>query len=93
MVKTNSAKPDIYNLKVRMCTNSSLQDAKLEDSHSSVYLVDSLCITVALKAAFSLSLSLTDIVNAYQNTILPLDKMPHEQTPPFYVEWFRSNFP
>ena len=64
-VKIDPAELDIYDLYVRICANRMSQEADLEDSYSPVYLVNSLCITVALAVVFGLSLLLMDIVNIY----------------------------
>ena len=69
-----------------MCANRASQDAKLEGLYLPVCLMDSLRITVTLAVAFSLNLSLIDIVNTYQNTILTKDQMSYIYPPPFYVE-------
>ena len=68
--ETSPSKPEIYNLRIRLCANGADQTVDLEESCSPACLADSLRITIALAAAFGLCLSLTDVVNAYQNTML-----------------------
>ena len=92
-VKTSPSAPDICDLRIRLCANGADQTADLEESYSPVCLADSLRITIALAAAFGLSLSLIDVVNAYQNTMLNEEQMCYIYPPPFYVEWFRSRHP
>ena len=87
-IKMDLAEPDIYDLRVCIYTNGASQDTTLKESYSLVYLAHSLCITIAITAAFGLSLSLIDMVNAYQNTILMPDQMLYIYPPQFYIEWF-----
>ena len=69
-----------------MHANGVSKEADLEGSYSPVCLVDSLRITVVLAIAFGLSLSLIDVANAGQNTILIPEQMPHMHPLPFYLE-------
>ena len=93
IVKIDPNKPNIYDLRVRLCANGALQELSLETLYSPVYLANSLHITIVLAAAFNLSLLLIDVVNTYQNTILMLEQMSYIYSLPFYIEWFHRRFP
>ena len=92
-VKTTPSEPDIYDLRVQLCTNGSNQIVELEESCSPVCLADSLRITISLAAAFGLCLLLMHIVNACQKTTLSENQMSYIYPPPFYVELFRRRHP
>ena len=74
-VKTNPSETYVYDLLIILCANVVTQSATLEDSYSPRYISDILRITIAIAAAFNLSLSLLDVVNAYQNAILYEEKI------------------
>ena len=93
MVKTKLSKKDMCDLQICMCTNSTNQDANLEEFYSPVCFADSLHIKVTLTTAFSLTLLLIDIINTYQSTLLVPDQMSYIHLLPFYIEWFKSRYP
>ena len=56
---------DMYNLRMKLHTNSTNLNSTLEESYSSIYLVESSCITIILAIAFNLHLSKLRITNTY----------------------------
>ena len=68
--KPKASGHDVSDLRIMLCANGETQSADVEDSYSPVCLAFCLRINILIAASFNSSLSLLDVVNAYQNTIL-----------------------
>ena len=65
VMKIDLLELDIWNLRIQLHTNSTNLNSTLEESYSSIYLVESSCITIILAIAFNLHLSKLRITNTY----------------------------
>ena len=93
-VKNNDDHKNSCKLKIRMCVNGK-EDAKLKSlkKHSSTCLEDRLRFTIGVSTFFNLWMSVSDIVNFFQNTMINMDNKMFMTLPPCYREWFQSRYP
>ena len=77
-----------------MCVNGK-EDSKLKSLKkcSATCLGDSLIFTICVSAFFNLWLSVSDIVNCFQNTMRDMDDKTCMNLPPCYKEWFALSYP
>jgi hypothetical protein len=84
--------PNQYDLFARTCTDGSTQRENINftDSYSPVASIDSLCLLLNLAASECLLISILDISNAFQNSIIfDAAERVYLSLPPLYLEWFR----
>ena len=50
-------------------------------------------IVIAFAAAYNLILAILDVVNCFQNTMIPIEKCLYITLSPYYLEWFTETWP
>ncbi len=88
--------PHQYDLYARTCADGSTQREHIDytDSYSPVASIDSIRLLLNLAASTGLLLSILDISNAFQNSIIfdASDRV-YLSLPPLYLDWFRQQWP
>jgi hypothetical protein len=87
---------DTYNLYCQTCTNgASLKDnIDFTNSYSPAGSIDSICLLLSLAAANQWTLHVLYISNTFQAAIIfDPDDRTYISLPPFYLEWFKSQWP
>jgi hypothetical protein len=88
--------PHQYDLYARTCVDGSTQREHIDfqDSYSPVASIDGIRMLLNLAASEQLLLSIMDISNAFQNSII-FDASEHVylSLPPLYLDWFRHQWP
>jgi hypothetical protein len=88
--------PHQYDLYARTCADGSKQKENIDfiDSYSPVASIDSLRILLNLAASEGLLISILDISNAFQNSIIfDATERVFISLPPLYLDWFRQQWP
>jgi len=88
--------PNQYDLYARTCADGSTQRENIDfqDSYSPVASIDSLRLLLNLAATENLLISILDISNAFQNSIIfDATERVYLSLPPLYLEWFRQHWP
>jgi len=88
--------PHQYDLCARTCADGSTQRENVDftDSYSPVASIDSLRLLQNLAASENLLISILDISNAFQNSIVfDATERVYLSLPPLYLEWFRQQWP
>ena len=88
--------PHQYDLYARTCADGSTQKEHIDftDSYSPVGSIDSLRILLNIAAATGLLISILDISNAFQNSIIfDASERVYLSLPPLYLDWFRQQWP
>jgi len=88
--------PNQFDLYTRTCANGSTQREHIafSDSYSLAASIDSLCLLLNLAASECLLISIMDISNAFQNTIIfDASDQVYLSLPPLYLEWFHHQWP
>jgi len=94
-VKDTSIKNQ-YDLYARTCADGSTQKENIDfqDSYSPVGSIDSIRILLNLAASAGLLISIMDISNAFQNSIIfDASERVYISLPPLYMDWFRQQWP
>ena len=84
-----------YEFVARHCTNGSKQEQGVDFDHSYSPTASSPSIRFQLiyAAVYCLRLGITDVVNCFQSTLIPEEKRVITSVPPYYMSWFRREFP
>ena len=92
-VKTLS--PGVYDLYSRHCANGSTQIKGLDykESYAPIAVIDSIRVCIAISADLCLIIFIIDVSNAFQNTPVNINERIHLYLPPYYLEWFRQQYP
>jgi hypothetical protein len=88
--------PHQYDLYARTCADGSTQKENIDftDSYSPVASIDSLRLLLTLAASEGLIISIMDISNAFQNSIIfDATERVYISLPPLYLDWFRQQWP
>jgi hypothetical protein len=88
--------PHQYDLSARTCADGSTQRENIDftDSYSPVASIDSIRLLLNLAAASGLLISILDISNAFQNSIIfDASERVYLSLPPLYLDWFRMQWP
>ncbi len=88
--------PNQYDLYARTCADGSTQREHIDftDSYSPVASIDSLRLLLNLAASEGLLISIMDISNAFQNSIIfDATERVYLSLPPLYLDWFRQQWP
>jgi len=88
--------PNQYDLYARTCADGSTQRENIDftDSYSPVASIDSLRLLLNLAASEGLLISIIDISNAFQNSIIfDATERVFLSLPPLYLDWFRQQWP
>ena len=88
--------PNQYDLYARPCADGSTQREHIDftDSYSPVASIDSLRLLLNLAASEGLLISIMDISNAFQNSIIfDATERVYLSLPPLYLDWFRQQWP
>jgi hypothetical protein len=85
-----------YDLYARTCADGSTQRESIDftDSYSPVASIDSIRLLLNLAASQGLLVSILDISNAFQNSIIfdPSERV-YMSLPPLYLDWFLQQWP
>jgi len=85
-----------YDLYARTCADGSTQKESVDftDSYSPVASIDSIRLLLNLAASLGLLISVLDISNAFQNSIIfdPSERV-YLSLPPLYLDWFLQQWP
>jgi hypothetical protein len=86
---------DEWKLKSRHCANGSSQIKGLDflHSYSPTASPASVRIQLAFAAHYRLILGLIDVANAYQNTLIPIERRVVVYTPPRFMDWYKWRYP
>ena len=86
---------DLYEFSLRMCANGSSQQKGIDFdfSWSPTVGASGLRLTLMAASAFSLTIGSLDAVNCFQSTNREPSKRLTIHTPPFYMSWFKKEFP
>jgi hypothetical protein len=88
--------PNTYELQGCTCADGTKQRQFIDftDSYSPVGAIDSIRLLLAISAAHRLQLHVLDITNAFQSSIIfdPEERV-YINLPPFYLDWFTSQWP
>jgi hypothetical protein len=87
--------PNQYDLYARTCADGSTQRENIDftDSYSLVASIDSICLLLNLAASKGLLISIMDISNAFQNSIIfDATERVYLSLPPLYLDWFRQHW-
>ena len=86
---------DIYQFVTRMCLNGTDQLKGLDFDHSWSPTISAYAIrlTIMYAAVYRLIMGKIDVVNCFQNTLIEEKKRIIMHAPPFYMDWFRRNYP
>jgi len=88
--------PNQYDLYARTCADGSTQKEHIDfiDTYSPVGSIDSIRILLNLAASAGLLISIMDISNAFQNSIIfDAAERVYISLPPLYLDWFRQHWP
>jgi len=88
--------PHQYDLYARTCANGSTQRENVDytDSYSPVASIDSIRLLLNLAAASGFLISILDISNAFQNSIIfDASERIYLSLPPLYLDWFHQQWP
>ena len=88
--------PHQYDLYARTCVDGSTQREHIDfqDSYSPVASIDGIRMLLNLAASEQLLLSIMDISNAFQNSIIfDASERVYLSLPPLYLDWFRHQWP
>ncbi len=88
--------PHQYDLYARTCVDGSTQKENIDytDSYSPVGSIDSVRILLSIAAYSGLLISIMDISNAFQNSIIfDATERVYISLPPLYLDWFRQQWP
>jgi hypothetical protein len=92
----DTSTPHQYDLYARTCADGSVQQEYIDftDSYSPVASIESIRVLLNLAASNGLLVSILDISNAFQNSII-FDDSEHVymSLPPLYLEWFKHQWP
>ena len=86
---------DIFEFVTRMCANGSSQVKSVDFDHSWSPTVGAgaLRMTLMFAATHRLILAVIDVVNCFQTTLVEDDERLIITCPPFYLSWFKRNYP
>ena len=87
--------PHMYDLYCRHCANGSVQIKGVDyiNSYAVIVTIDSIRYSLALGASLAMIVYSIDVGNAYQTTLIPATQRLCVRCPPFYIEWFKENYP
>jgi hypothetical protein len=88
--------PYQYDLSARTCADGSTQRENIDftNSYSPVASIDSIRLLMNLAAASGLLISILDISNAFQNSIIfDASERVYLSLPPLYLDWFHMQWP
>lgn len=85
----------LFQLVARMCADGSKQEQGIdfEFSYSPTAGAAALKMCLAIAASYKWIISIIDIVNCFQSTLLPIEERLVIACPPKYVEWFKTRYP
>jgi len=92
----DTSTPNHFDLYARTCADGSIQKENVDftDSYSPVGSIDSIRILLNIAASAGLLISILDISNAFQNSIIfDASECVYLSLPPLYLDWFRQQWP
>lgn len=92
----DTSTPHQYDLYARTCADGSVQQEYINftDSYSPVASIESIRVLLNVAASNGLIVSILDISNAFQNSIIfDTTEKVYMSLPPLYLEWFKHQWP
>ena len=85
---------DVWKSVACQCANGSSQikGTDFDQSYSPVAHADSFRINIAIASMHSLTASILDISNAFQNKNVPIHERVCVSPPPYYLNWFEMHY-
>ena len=85
----------LWQMVTRMCADGSKQQQGIdfEYSYSPTTGAPAVKFVLAIAAAYGWIISIIDIVNCFQSTLIPEEERLVISTPPKYIDWFKRRYP
>jgi hypothetical protein len=87
---------NLFQLVARMCADGSKQEQGIDFEYSYSPTTGAACLKIVLSiaAAYGFTVSIIDIVNCFQSTIIPEEEERLViSCPPKYLDWFKHRYP
>jgi hypothetical protein len=65
----------------------------IDEAYAPLATACSIPIVVALTSGHNMTIGITDVKNAFENTMLPVSEQGHLSLLPYYLQWFRCQYP